>query len=87
MEKYKGNDLKYNVYVRKMEKLVRRDMGIDLEGYREHINNIIQLRKLDKNFEPIEHNVHDENIMDAYHKKKEEELKETNLFADSVAGL
>lgn len=43
----KGNDYKFNVYLRKMDKLSnRRFGGIDLEGYKDYINNITKFQKI-----------------------------------------
>jgi len=36
----KGNDLRYNVYLKKLNKLTRMDLGLDVEGYKDYINNI-----------------------------------------------
>lgn len=36
----KGNDLRYNVYLRKMEKYARKDMGLDIAGYKDYVNNL-----------------------------------------------
>lgn len=36
----KGNDLRSNVWLKKMEKLARGDLGLDLLGYKDYINNL-----------------------------------------------
>ena len=38
--KLNGNDLKYNVYLKKMDKLSRMDLGLDFESYKDYINNL-----------------------------------------------
>ena len=36
----KGNDLKYNVYLNKMNKMTRMDLGLDIEGYKDYVQNL-----------------------------------------------
>jgi hypothetical protein len=36
----RGNDLRYNVYLKKMQKLCKMDLGIDVEAYINYTNNI-----------------------------------------------
>jgi len=36
----RGNDLRFNIYLRKMNKLARRDLGLDIEAYKDYINNL-----------------------------------------------
>ncbi len=36
----KGNDLRYNIYMRKMNKLTRMDLGLDMEAYKDYLNNL-----------------------------------------------
>lgn len=36
----RGNDLRYNVYMRKLNKLTRMDLGLDIEAYKDYINNL-----------------------------------------------
>lgn len=36
----KGNDLRSNIYLRKMEKLARKDLGLDIIGYKDYTNNL-----------------------------------------------
>lgn len=36
----KGNDLRYNVYLRKLEKLTRNDLGLDVIAYKDYVNNL-----------------------------------------------
>jgi hypothetical protein len=38
----RGNDLRYNIYMRKLHKLTRKDLGLDLEAYKDYINNLKQ---------------------------------------------
>ena len=43
--KLRGNDLRYNVYMRKMQKLVRMDLGLDIEAFKDYVNNTKQFAK------------------------------------------
>jgi hypothetical protein len=36
----KNNDLRSNIYLKKMEKMARMDLGLDLIGYKDYINNL-----------------------------------------------
>jgi len=36
----RGNDLRYNVYLKKMNKLTRKDLGLDVEAYKDYCNNL-----------------------------------------------
>ena len=36
----RGNDLRYNIYMRKLQKLTRHDLGLDIEAYRDYVNNL-----------------------------------------------
>lgn len=36
----RGNDLRFNIYLRKMNKLARTDLGLDVEAYKDYINNL-----------------------------------------------
>lgn len=36
----KGNDLRYNIYLSKMSKLMRKDLGLDVEAYKDYVNNL-----------------------------------------------
>lgn len=36
----RGNDLRYNIYMRKLNKLTRNDLGLDVEAYKDYINNL-----------------------------------------------
>ena len=36
----RGNDLRYNTYMRKLNKLTRMDLGLDIEAYKNYINNL-----------------------------------------------
>jgi len=47
----KGNDLKYNLYMNKIKKLTRMDMGIDVEAYKDYINNLKQFTHLNSDLE------------------------------------
>jgi hypothetical protein len=49
--KLRGNDLRYNLYLRKMQKLSRMDLGLDLEGYQDFVNNLKEFAKYNKDFE------------------------------------
>jgi hypothetical protein len=36
----RGNDLRFNIYVRKLNKLTRQDLGVDVEAYKDYVNNL-----------------------------------------------
>lgn len=36
----KGNDLRYNIYLSKMTKLMRKDLGLDVEAYKDYVHNL-----------------------------------------------
>ena len=38
----KGNDLRSNVYLKKMEKMSRMDLGLDVIGYKDYMHNLSQ---------------------------------------------
>ena len=42
----RGNDLRSNVYLKKMEKLARQDLGLDIIGYKDYVNNLKQFADL-----------------------------------------
>lgn len=43
----KGNDYKFNTYLRKMNKLANSKFGgIDVEGYRDYLNNLLEFKKI-----------------------------------------
>ncbi len=44
----KGNDLRHNVYLKKMNKLMRMDMGLDVEAYKDFLNNMKFLEKYEQ---------------------------------------
>jgi len=47
----RGNDLRFNMYMRKMQKLTRKDLGLDMEAYKDYINNLRQFAHINKDFE------------------------------------
>lgn len=47
----RGNDLRYNVYMRKLNKLTRKDLGLDLEAYKDYVNNLKQFAHVNNDFE------------------------------------
>ena len=47
----RGNDLRYNIYLKKMQKLMRMDMGLDVEGYKDFVNNLKEFAKYDNEWE------------------------------------
>ena len=47
----RGNDLRYNIYMKKLNKLTRMDLGLDLEAYKDYINNLKQFAHLNHDFE------------------------------------
>ena len=44
----KGNDLKYNVYLRKLQKLTRTDLGLDVLAYKDYENNLREFANINK---------------------------------------
>ena len=42
----RGNDLRYNVYLKKMQKMVRMDVGLDVEAFRDYVNNTKEFAKV-----------------------------------------
>lgn len=44
----KGNDLKYNVYLKKLEKLSRKDLGLDILAYKDYVHNLKEFAHLNK---------------------------------------
>lgn len=47
----RGNDLRYNIYMRKLNKLTRMDLGLDVEAYKDYINNLKQFAHVNNDFE------------------------------------
>lgn len=47
----KGNDYRFNIYLRKMNKLSRSKYGgLDVEGYRDYLNNLMEFKKIKRDF-------------------------------------
>ena len=44
----KGNDLRYNVYLKKLNKLARKDLGLDIAAYKDYVNNIKEFAHINK---------------------------------------
>ena len=44
----KGNDLRYNVYLRKLQKLTRTDLGLDVLAYKDYANNLREFANINK---------------------------------------
>ena len=36
----RGNDLRYNVYLKKLNKFARKDLGLDVAAYKDYVNNL-----------------------------------------------
>ena len=49
--KLRGNDLRYNMYIKKIQKLTRKDLGLDLEAYKDFVNNLKQFAHVNADFE------------------------------------
>lgn len=47
----RGNDLRFNIYVRKLHKLSRMDLGLDIEAYKDYVNNLKQFAHVNRDFE------------------------------------
>jgi hypothetical protein len=41
----------YNIYMKKLNKLTRKDIGLDLEAYKDYVNNLKQFATLNSDFE------------------------------------
>lgn len=44
----KGNDLRYNVYLKKLNKLARKDLGLDVHAYKDYVNNLKEFAHINK---------------------------------------
>ena len=44
----KGNDLRYNVYLKKLNKLARKDLGLDVAAYKDYVNNLKEFAHINK---------------------------------------
>jgi hypothetical protein len=51
----KGNDLRYNVYLKKMEKMTRTDLGLDLAGYKDYVTNLQEFAHINKDLQVFAH--------------------------------
>ena len=47
----KGNDLRYNVYLKKLEKLSRKDLGLDVLAYKDYVNNLKEFAHINSDFD------------------------------------
>jgi hypothetical protein len=47
----RGNDLRYNIYIKKLEKLTRKDLGLDIEAYKDYVNNLRHFSHVNADFE------------------------------------
>lgn len=47
----RGNDLRYQTYLIKMQKLARMDLGLDLEAYKDYVNNLKKFAEYNNDFE------------------------------------
>lgn len=66
----KGNDLRYNVYLKKLNKYARKDLGLDIAGYKDYVQNLkefanvyddMQIYAMD-NFNPDRPHADDETV-------------------------
>lgn len=44
----RGNDLRYNVYLKKLNKLSRKDLGLDVACYKDYVNNLKEFAHINK---------------------------------------
>ena len=44
----RGNDLRYNVYLKKLEKLSRKDLGLDVAAYKDYVHNLKEFAHINK---------------------------------------
>jgi hypothetical protein len=43
----KGNDYRFNIYLRKMQKLSKSKLGgLDMDGYKDYLNNLLEFKKI-----------------------------------------
>ena len=49
----RGNDLRYNIYIKKMQKLIRMDIGLDVEMYKDYVNNLKIFAQYNKDYEVL----------------------------------
>jgi hypothetical protein len=47
----KGNDLRYNVYLKKLKKYARKDLGLDIAGYKDYVSNLRQFARVNNDFD------------------------------------
>ena len=51
LDTMKGNDYRFNIYLRKMNKLANSRLGgLDIEGYQEYLNNLMEFKKINNEF-------------------------------------
>lgn len=55
----RGNDLRYNVYLRKLNKLTRMDLGLDVEAYKDYVNNLKIFAQFNKEYELLANHKYD----------------------------
>lgn len=44
----RGNDLRYNVYLKKLQKLSRKDLGLDVAAYKDYVHNLKEFAHINK---------------------------------------
>jgi len=49
----RGNDLRFNVYLKKMNKLTRKDLGLDIEGYKDYVNHLEMFAKFNSDIDNL----------------------------------
>lgn len=49
--KMRGNDLRYNIYLKKINKLTRMDLGLDVLAYKDYVQNLTVFAKYNKDYE------------------------------------
>lgn len=47
----KGNDLRYNVYLKKMNKLTRSDLGLDFAAYKDYVSNLREFAHVNRDMD------------------------------------
>ena len=78
----KGNDYKFNVYLRKMGKLShKRFGGIDLEGYRDYINNLTKFKKIETDWLKDDLSFKDEQFENFVHPTSLDQYAEASVDA------
>ena len=93
----KGNDLRYNVYLRKLQKLTRDDLGLDVLAYKDYVNNLKQFANINQDLNAfaleslaVERAIEDREVLDVqvtgeFAKDHSQGLKRVAKHKDSIS--